>query len=60
MADSMTAMRMIGSEILRVTMRMMMKIATIEIMLTVAKSFEVTLMRSSVRPASPTRRAPLS
>ena len=57
MADSMTAINMTGREILRVTMRMMIKIATIEMMLTLAKSLEVTLMRSSVRPASPTRRA---
>lgn len=57
MADSMTEMRITGREILFVTIRIMTKMITIEAVLTAAKSFEVTLMRSSVSPASPTRRA---
>ena len=56
-ADSMTAMRMTGREMLLVTIKMMTKMAMMETVLTVAKSLEVTSMRSSVRPASPTRRA---
>ena len=50
----MTATRMTGSERLFSTSAIMMKIATIEMVLTVAKSTEVMLIRPLVQAASPT------
>ena len=53
-ASSITATKMIGSDMLFSTIMMMMKIAAIEIALTVAKSTEVMSIRSFVSAASPT------